>query len=446
MAPLPNASERFLAGAAGVRSMLQPRERRGSPPSTIDSRLILNIRWLALSGQLLALLFTFLVLEIPIPIGPALFVIGLSVAMNVWQTRRTIIMRHGRDQSFLALVFDVGQLTALLYFTGGLLNPFSVLLLSPVVVSATILQRRETLGLIALVAGCVTFLSLFNMPLPLDDIDGTEANLYLLGLWMAMVLSASFIGIYAWWVSSRARRLDEALSEARLVLAKEQQAVALGTLATAAAHRLGSPLNTITLIAHEMSCDIHQDDPIYEDVMLLRAEVERCRVILGELDDYQSAESLDLQTPVPLSTLVDEILAGRLDDNDKKFIVSLDERSAMPMPLVRRGPELMHALEDILRNAGDFAASRVTVTIRCSVNDVMITIADDGPGFPPGVLARVGAPWNSSRGSEGSHRGLGIFIASTLIETLGGSILYGNSRAGGGEVKIQLSRDALENH
>ena len=149
---------------------------------------------------------------------------------------------------------------------------------------------------------------------------------------------------------------------------------------------------------------------------------------------------------MPLSTLVDEILAGRLDDNDKKFIVSLDERSAMPMPLVRRGPELMHALEDILRNAGDFAASRVTVTIRCSVNDVMITIADDGPGFPPGVLARVGAPWNSSRGSEGSHRGLGIFIASTLIETLGGSILYGNSRAGGGEVKIQLSRDALENH
>ena len=347
MAPLPNASERFLAGAAGVRSRLQPRERRGSPPSTVDSRLILNIRWLALSGQLLALLFTFLVLEIQIPIGPALFVIGLSVAMNVWQTRRTIIMRAARDQSFLALVFDVGQLTALLYFCGGLLNPFSVLLLSPVVVSATILRRRETLGLIALVAGCVTFLSLFNMPLPLDDIDGTEANLYLVGLWMAMVLSASFIGIYAWWVASRARRLDEALSEARLVLAKEQQAVALGTLATAAAHRLGSPLNTITLIAHELSGVIHQDDPIYEDVKLLRAEVERCRVILGELDDYQSAESLDLQTPVPLSTLVDEILSERLEDSETEFIVSLDERSAMPMPLVRRGPELMHALEDI---------------------------------------------------------------------------------------------------
>ena len=434
-----------MAGAAGVRSMLQPRERRGSPPSAIDARLILNIRWLALTGQLLALLFTFIVLEIPIPIGPALFVIGLSVAMNVWQTRRTFIMRQERDQSFIALIFDVCQLSALLFFTGGLLNPFSVLLLSPVVVSATILRRRETIGLILLVAGCVTFLSLFHYPLPLEDIDGTEANLYLLGLWMAMVLSSGFIGIYAWWVASRARRLDEALSEARLVLAKEQQAVALGALATAAAHRLGSPLNTITVIAHEMSGAIHKDDPIYDDVSLLRAETERCRVILGELDDYQSTETVDLQTPVPLSTVIDEIVANRIGDLDKEVVVTLDERSAMPMPLVRPGPELLHALEDLLRNAGDFAKTRVTVKIRCSLEEVLISIHDDGSGFSPGVLARIGAPWNSSRTNKGSHRGLGIFIASTLIEALGGSILYGNSKAGGGEVTIQLSRNALEN-
>ena len=295
-------------------------------------------------------------------------------------TRRTFIIRHERDQSFIALIFDVCQLSAL-FFTGGLLNPFSVLLPSPVVVSATILRRRETIGLILLVAGCVTFLSLFNYPLPLEDIDGTEANLYLLGLWMAMVLSAGFIGIYAWWVASRARRLDEALSEARLVLAKEQQAVALGALATAAAHRLGSPRNTITVIAHEVSGVIHKDDPIYDDVRLLRAEAERCRVILGELDDYQSTEPMDLQTPIPLSTVIDEIMANRIGDMDKEVVVTLDERSATPMPLVRRGPELLHALEDLLRNAGDFAKSRVTVRVRCSLEDVLITIADDGPGL-----------------------------------------------------------------
>ena len=426
-----------------MRALMQPRERRGSPPATTDARLILNIRWLALAGQLFALLFTFLVLEIQIPIGPALFVIGLSVAMNVWQTRLTMILKKGRNQSFPALIFDVTQLSALLYLTGGLLNPFAVLLLSPVVVSATLLRRRETLQLIGLVAGCVSFLVFFNYPLPVDDLRAANPDLYLMGLWMALVLSATFIGVYTWWIASRARRLDEALSEARLALAAEQQAAALGTLATAAAHRLGSPLNTITVIGHELSRDITSDDPLYEDVMLLRAEIERCRVILGELDDYQSAESLDLETPVPLSGLIEEILDSRLEEGAAAFSIDFDERSAVPMPIVRRGPELMHALEDLLSNARDFARTRVSIMIRCTVQDVIVTINDDGPGFPAVVLARIGAPWNTSRRGEGAHRGLGIFIASTLIESLGGSILYGNATTGGGEVKVQLPLGAV---
>ena len=438
MATEPKSTDRRWVDAASMRNFMQPRERRGSPPGTTDARLILNIRWLALTGQLVALLFTFLVLEISIPIGPALFVIGLSVAMNVWQTRLTMILNKGRDQSFFALIFDVVQLSALLYFTGGLLNPFAVLLLSPVVVSATLLRRRETLLLISLVAGCVSCLVFFNYPLPVDELRAANPDLYLVGLWMALVLSASFIGIYTWWIASRARRLDEALSEARLALAGEQKAVALGTLATAAAHRLGSPLNTITVIGHELSREIGEDDPIYEDVMLLRAEIERCRVILGELDDYQSAESLDLETPVPLSGLIEEILESRLKDGAASFSINFDERSAVPMPLVRRGPELMHALEDLLSNARDFARSQVSIMIRCTVQDVIVTIHDDGPGFSAGVLARVGAPWNTSRRGQGAHRGLGIFIASTLIESLGGSILYGNAKAGGGEVKVHL--------
>ncbi|MGB2123035.1 MAG: ActS/PrrB/RegB family redox-sensitive histidine kinase [Candidatus Puniceispirillaceae bacterium] len=434
----PKSAERRWTDTALMRTFLQPRERRGSPPGTTDARVILNIRWLALAGQLFALLFTFLILEINIPIGPALFVIGLSVAMNVWQTRLTMILNKGRNQSFLALIFDVVQLSALLYFTGGLLNPFAVLLLSPVVVSATLLRRRETLQLIGLVAGCVSFLVFFNYPLPVDELRAANPDLYLTGLWMALVLSAAFIGIYTWWIASRARRLDEALSEARLALAAEQQAAALGTLATAAAHRLGSPLNTITVIGHELSRDISDDDPLYEDVMLLRAEIERCRVILGELDDYQSAESLDLETPMPLSGLIEEILDSRLEDGAAVFSIDFDERSAVPMPLVRRGPELMHALEDLLRNARDFARSQVRIVIRCTVQDVIVTINDDGPGFQAGVLAKVGAPWNTSRRGQRAHRGLGIFIASTLIESLGGSILYGNAEAGGGEVKVHL--------
>lgn len=422
----------------------RPRGRYGRIPQPIDARLILNIRWLALAGQLVALLLTYFVLEFDIPIGGALFVLGLGVAMNVWQSRRTIIIGDQPDQSFLALIFDVLQLTALLFFTGGLLNPFVVLLLAPVVVSAAILRRRETLVLIALVACCVSFVALFNYPLPWDASNIRQSGLYLVGLWLSMVLSVTFIGIYAWWLSSRARRLDEALGESRLVLAKEQQAVALGTLATAAAHRLGSPLNTITVIVHEMMRDFDKEDSHYEDVMLLRSEAERCRLILAELDDYGQAESMDVENTVPLSVLIDEITATRMDIGALSVEIGLDPRSAVPMPAVRRRPEIIHALEDLLKNAVEFAHTHVDVTIRCSISEVTITISDDGPGFAGSVLLRVGAPWNTSRQGKSAHRGLGIFIASTLIESLGGSILYNNGAGGGGEVTVLLPMEAFD--
>ena len=417
---------------------LRPRGRYGRTPRPIDARLILNIRWLALAGQLAALLFTFFILELEIPIAGALFVIGLAAAMNVWQSRRTIITPDQPDQSFLALNLDVLQLTALLFFTGGLLNPFVVLLLAPVVVSAAILRRRETLILIGVVAACVTFVALFNYPLPWDASNIRQSGLYLVGLWLSMVLSVSFIGIYAWWLSSRARRLDEALGEAQLVLAKERQAVALGTLATAAAHRLGSPLNTITVVVHEMMREIDKTNPHYEDVLLLRTEIERCRLILAELDDYGEAGTIDVETTVPLSVLIDEICVTRLDVDNLDIDISFDPRSAVPMPDARRRPEIIHALEDLLKNAVEFAESRVDVVIRCTISDVKITISDDGPGFSGLVLSRVGAPWNTSRKGRGAHRGLGIFIASTLIESLGGSILYDNGAEGGGEVNLLL--------
>ena len=227
------------------------------------------------------------------------------------------------------------------------------------------------------------------------------------------------------------------------MLAKEQQAVALGTLATAAAHRLGSPLNTITVIVHEMMREIDKQNPLHEDVMLLRSEAERCRLILAELDDYGQAENMDAGNTVPLSVLIDEIAKTRMDIGALIIDISLDSRSAMPMPAARRRPEIIHALEDLLKNAVEFAKTRVDVTIRCTISDVTITISDDGPGFAGSVLSRVGAPWNTSRQGEHAHRGLGIFIASTLIETLGGSILYNNGNQGGGEVVVLLPMEAF---
>ena len=409
--------------------------------SPIDARLILNIRWLAIIGQLFALLYTYYVLEFDIPLGPAIFVVGLSAVMNVWQTRLNRLARRKDKQSFPALLFDILQLSALLYFTGGLLNPFSSLMLASVVVAAAILRRRETFALILLVAGCVSFLAVFHYPLPWGADTLAMPDLYLTGLWMALILSAFFIGGYAWRVASGARRIAEALSEAQSIVAKKQQVTALGTLATAAAHELGSPLNTITVISHELAKEITEDDPIYDDVQLLRSEVERCRIILAGLDDLQAVGQLALETPVPLNELINGILNNRFNSGMVNYVISVEPPAAPPY--AKHRPELVQALQDILSNADSFAASTVVINIKTIADEVNISILDDGSGFSASNLARMGQPWNSSRYGQLGHRGLGIFIARTLIEALGGSILFKNAAAGGGEVRITLPIDAL---
>ena len=376
------------------RQIFDQRHRRVRSP--IDARLILNIRWLAIFGQLSALLYTYFVLEFAIAIGPALFVVGLSALMNIWQTRRNARAQRKDDQNFPALVFDILQLSALLFFTGGLLNPFSSLILASVVVAAAILRRRETLALIVLVALCVTFLTVYHYPLPWGDQNLVLPDLYITGLWMAMVLSAFFIGGYAWRVASGARRIAEALSEAQMIVAKKQQTTALGTLATAAAHELGSPLNTITVISHELAKEITEDDPIYDDVQLLRAEVERCRIILAGLDDLQAVGQLALETPVPLHELINGILNNRFNSGMVDYIITLVPESVSP-PLAKHRPELVQALQDILGNADTFAVSTVNIRITSLEDMITISIIDDGPGFPSNILARMGQPWNSSR-------------------------------------------------
>lgn len=414
--------------------------------SPINARVILNIRWLAIFGQLAALLYTYFVLKFNIPIGPALFVISLSVAMNVWQTRRINITSDRGDQTFLALAFDVLQLAMLLYFTGGLLNPFSILFLAPVFVSAAILRRPQASALVALVVICVSSLAVYNVPLPWDDVGGAisagkpihEQQLYLAGLWLALLLSAVFIGVYAWWVASGARKMSEELSNAKLAFASEQQIVALGALATAAAHKLGSPLNTITVITHELEREIHKIDPIYEDIQLLRSEAERCRIILRELDEYKLVGDADSSTEIPLRDLLQEILDERIGRNGIFFSIKMSAEDAQKIPLVRRRPEIVQALDDVFRNAETFARKKVAVTVTCSEQNLKITVVDDGAGFSDEVLQKAGQPWNSTRyGTEG-HRGLGIFISQTLIELVGGSILFRNKDTGGGEVQIFL--------
>jgi two-component system sensor histidine kinase RegB len=416
---------------------------------------VTSIRWLALAGQTVALLLVYHVLQFDVLILSALGIVLVGICVNLWQGWR---LRNPSmiklSEVVLALHFDVLQLAGLLYLTGGLENPFAMLFLAPIVVSAALLDIKATISLVILVGISAACLLFFHLPLPWYETGFHLPNLYLFGLLSALLVSSVFIGFYVWWLAAEARRTEAALGATQLILAREQQITALGTLAAAAAHKLGSPLNTIALISHELPGQLGKkwagDKELQEDIALLNAEVERCRIILSELDKDAQMSGKDLAAALPVSQIFQAQLAPHLADMTHKVNITtatlgsrlvLAEGADTSVP---REPELLplpdikYALETLLDNADDYANNLITLDISWNETHIIVKVADDGPGFRASVMAIVGQPWNSSRQGTGGHRGLGLFLAQTIIEGRGGSLVVSNQKSGGAEIVITM--------
>ncbi|MEO3432473.1 ActS/PrrB/RegB family redox-sensitive histidine kinase [Inquilinus sp. CAU 1745] len=415
----------------------------------VSLRTLILIRWVAIAGQLAAVLGVAFGLGYPLPLGPLLAVIGVSVLLNVAATLqgRTRLRLGDRDAA-LYIAYDLLQLTVLLSLSGGLLNPFCMMLLAPLTVSATILSRRSTVALTALTLVCTLVLGLWHYPLPGPAGDMNLPAVYVFGIWLAMSVSAVFVAAYVHHVAEEARRMGDALAASQMALAREQRVSALGALAAAAAHELGTPLGTIAVVAKELSRDLPRDSALAEDVTLLMSESERCRRILADLASQPDIGGGDPYEKLPLPVLVETAAQPHLRP---EIILDIDSDDAGDPPAIRRTPELLHGLGNLLQNALQFARAEVTVRTAWSADRVTLTIRDDGPGFPAGLLARIGEPYISGRGegrvarsNDGVHMGLGIFIATTLLEHAGATLDFSNGRDGGAKVVVSWPRDILE--
>ena len=413
----------------------------------IDPKAVVLIRWLALSGQSAALVCVFFFLDFAPPFASALGIILVGVAVNIWQAWRS---RHLTQTSaielLLALLFDVIQLAGLLYLTGGLSNPFSILLLAPIVVSAALLDFKSTAFLVILVGVCASLLSRLHLPLPLLADRLALPSLYLTGLLVALMVSALFISFYVWWLADRSRRTSASLAATQLVLEREQQIANLGALAAAAAHKLGSPLNTITLISHDLQTRVNQhprSDELREDIALLIDETERCRVILSELDRDVNTDRFADDVTMPISQVLHTMLDAKFTALKGLLDLTTGSLDDSPEPLSKPLPDLKYTLEILLDNAHDYATSAIRLDIGWTATDIDINLSDDGPGFGPNILARLGQPWNSSRDGRGGHRGLGLFLAVTLVTSLGGQIDIYNEEVGGAAIHITIPRERL---
>ena len=429
--------------------------------SRLRLQTIVRLRWLAVLGQTLTVIFVYWVLGIDLPVGACLAVISLSAWLNVaLRIRYPASQRLRSRYAFMMLGYDILQLGALLYLTGGLENPFAFLLIAPVTVSASTLPPRITIALGGLAILVATLLTEFHYPLPWFHHSHFELPLaYVFGIWAAVVLGILFIGFYSWRTAEEARRMAEALAAAELVLAREQKLSALDGLAAAAAHGLGTPLATIAVVAKELLRDVKPGDPHHEDLLLLRAQAERCRTILGELAAMGEQPDF-IVSRLPISHLIEESVAPH------RLVAVPIEVEAAPAPwaetaaarqepVMQRNPGVIYGLGNLVENAIDFAASKVEVKATWSEDEVRIEIADDGEGFPLNVLEQLGEPFVTTRPGHGrsagereehTGMGLGFFIAKTLLERSGARLELANrpEPPGGAVVTVVWPRAKFE--
>ena len=391
---------------------------------------ILRLRWLAVLGQLAAIFIVVQGLEFELPVAPCIIIVGLSALLNlVLQVAFDPMWRLEPASAAALLALNIVELAGLLFFTGGLENPFSFLFLAPVLISATALPIRLTITLGVLAVACASVLVYFHLPLPWDSDDPLVLPpIYLLGVWLSILVAIGVTSLYAFQVTEEARKLSDALAATELVLAREQHLTQLDGLAAAAAHELGTPLSTIFLISRELERTVHDNGQLTGDLKTLREQAQRCRDILAKITQLSSTGAPFDR--MPLSTLIEETVAPHRD-----FGVAIRVRIAVAgtrEPVGTRNPAILYGVGNILENAVDFAREAVEVNAWWNTEIVEIVVSDDGPGIAPDLLKRIGEPYLSRRRSvddtSSGHGGLGlgVFIARTLLERTGAKVSFTN--------------------
>ena len=413
-------------------------EHRGN---RVSLRTLVVLRWIAVLGQITALVSAEVGLGMALPRGACALIVGAAVVVNltatvVFPSRR----RLTENQVTLMLLFDMAQLLALVAVTGGLNNPFALLVLAPVTISATALPRRQVILVSATAIAGTSALIWLHLPLIRGGGQVLElSDLFEAGFWTAIVTGVIFVASYAHRVSQEIHTMAQALLATQMALARAQKLTDLGGVVAAAAHELGTPLATIKLISAEMLADLGGQPALAEDARLIREQADRCRDILRTMGQAGAGDGYLARAP--LEAVVREAAEPHLD-RGKTVHFALPEGRARDQPLIERRPEIIHGLRNLIQNAVDFAGAEVWLDMDWTGGAVRLRIGDDGPGFPNGLLGRLGDPFVRRRDTgdplrpEYEGMGLGLFIAKTLLERTGAEIDFLNDPDGGALVIV----------
>jgi two-component system sensor histidine kinase RegB len=402
----------------------------------VRQRTLILVRWMAIAGQVAAILAASQLYGLQLPLGLCALAVGVSVLANL-----VLVMlfpenrRLSETEAFFTLLFDLAQLSSLLFVTGGLTNPFAILVLAPVTISASVLRLRSTVILGALAILVVSAAMIWYLPLRFADGSALVIpRIFAFGFWLSIVIGILFLGLYSRRVSTEMRSMSEALLATQMALAREQKLTDLAGVVAAAAHELGTPLATIKLVSAELIEELDDHPDLQEDARLIRDQADRCRDILRDMG-RAGKDDLHLRQ-APLSAVVREAAEPHLARGKRvEFAFGPAQDGDEEQPLVLRRPEVIHGLRNLVQNAVDFARSAVWVEGEWTARRIIVRITDDGDGFPAGVIGRIGDPFVRARRSEPDAgrrpgyegMGLGLFIAKTLLERSGAELSFANA-------------------
>ena len=404
----------------------------------LDKNTLTILRYIAIFGQFFAINFVFFYLKLEFPIIESYIIVFLGLATNLFLQFKIRVNQLKDTYASFFLLYDLIQLSSLLYLTGGILNPFSFLLIIPAIVSSTFLSMGTTIILGVITSFMLFLLGHFYISLPgMDESIFYVPNFYKFGLLTSILIGLIFLSYFGIRFSGETKKRSEALNKLQEVIAKEYELESLGGQAAAAAHSLGTPLATISVVAKELKKEIGNNKEISKDIDLLISQTKRCSEILKQISKKQIEEDNFLSS-IRIEDLLEEIINSFKETSSKQIELFTDEDQNKIN--IQRTPEIIYGLRNFIGNAIKFSKSKVQINLKSNDKIIEIKIHDDGPGIPEDIINKIGEPYIKSKSKElssNSGLGLGTFLGKTLLERQGAILKFKrNSKLGGAQVTL----------
>ena len=403
----------------------------------LDKNTLTILRYIAIFGQFIAINIVFFYLDLKLPIKESYIIIFVGLLTNLFLQFKIKVNQLKDSYASLFLLYDLFQLSSLLYLTGGILNPFSILMIIPTIVSSTFLSMGTTIILGLITSFLLFLISLKQLPLPgLDSNVFAFPNYYTIGILISILIGLIFLSYFGIRFAGETKKRSEALNKLQEVISKEYELESLGGQAAAAAHSLGTPLATISVVAKELKKEIGNNKEYSKDIDLLISQTKRCSEILKKISKKQIEEDNFLSS-IKFEDLLQEIIDSFKETSSKKIDLIVEEDANKIA--IRRTPEIIYGLRNFIGNAIKFSKRRVKIVLKSDQKLIEIKINDDGPGIPDDIIEKIGEPYIKSRSEElksNSGLGLGSFLGKTLLERQGAKLLFRKNGELGGALVI----------